>query len=39
MHPVLINIGGFPIYTYGAMLLVSFILSTSLAVYLGKQRG
>lgn len=39
MHPVLINIGGFPIYTYGAMLLVSFILSTSLAVYLGKKRG
>lgn len=39
MHPVLINLGGFPIYTYGLMLLIAFMLSTSLAVYLGKQRN
>lgn len=39
MHPVLVNIGGFTLYSYGACLLVAFLSATALAVYLGRQRG
>jgi phosphatidylglycerol:prolipoprotein diacylglycerol transferase len=39
MHPVLIDLGFFKFYSYGAMLVVSFLCSTVLAVYLGKKRG
>ena len=38
MHPILITIFGFPIYSYGGMLTVSFLCSTALALHLGKQR-
>ena len=39
MHPVLLDLGFFKFYTYGAMLVISFLCSTVLAVYLGKKRG
>ncbi|MBI3929404.1 MAG: prolipoprotein diacylglyceryl transferase [Armatimonadetes bacterium] len=39
MHPILIDVFGFPIYSYGAMLLLSFALSIALAVHLCKRYG
>lgn len=39
MHPVLIDLFGFPIYSYGAMLLVSFALGTAVTVQLGKRHA
>ena len=39
MHPILINLPGFPIYSYGGMLMLSFICSTLLAIHLGKKRN
>jgi phosphatidylglycerol:prolipoprotein diacylglycerol transferase len=39
MHPVLIDLFGFKIYSYGAVLVLSFILSTGLALQLGRKRG
>ena len=41
MHPVLIKLpifGGFPIYTYGFVLMIAFVLSTWLALHLAKKR-
>lgn len=39
MHPVLIKPFGFAIYSYSFVLIVSFILSMMLCIYLGKKRG
>jgi phosphatidylglycerol:prolipoprotein diacylglycerol transferase len=39
MHPVLFKPFGFAIYSYSAVLIVSFILSMMLAIYLGRRRG
>lgn len=39
MHPVLIKPFGFAIYSYSAVLILSFILSVFLAIYLAKKRG
>lgn len=39
MHPILLNIPGFPLYSYGGMLMISFLCATVLAVHLGKKRG
>lgn len=39
MHPVLINIFGFPLYSYGALLMVAFVLGIALMVHLGEKQG
>lgn len=39
MHPVLIKPFGFAIYSYSAVLILSFIFSVFLAIYLAKKRG
>lgn len=39
MHPVLFTIGGFTLYSYGAVLLVSFLTGTAFSVHLGRKRG
>lgn len=39
MHPVLIKPFGFAIYSYSFALIVSFLLSMWLAIYLGRKRG
>lgn len=39
MHPILFKPFGFAIYSYSIILILSFILSMSLALYLGRKRG
>ena len=39
MHPVLLRLGDFPLYSYGLALAVAFLVGGSLAVYLGRKRG
>jgi len=37
MHQILFNIGGFTIYSYGALLALSFFLANQWALYLGRR--
>jgi phosphatidylglycerol:prolipoprotein diacylglycerol transferase len=39
MHPILFKPFGFAIYSYSAVLILSFVLSMMLCVYLGRKRG
>lgn len=39
MHPVLIEPFGFAIYSYSAVLILSFICSMALAIFLAKRQG
>jgi phosphatidylglycerol:prolipoprotein diacylglycerol transferase len=39
MHPVLVTIGSFTLYSYGGALMLSFLAATCLAIWLGKKRG
>lgn len=39
MHQVLFDIGGFKIYTYGALLALSFFLANQFALYLARRFG
>lgn len=39
MHPVLFKPFGFAIYSYSVVLILSFVLSMMLCVYLGRRRG
>lgn len=39
MHPVLFNIGSFPVHSYGVMLALSFLFGIILASYRAKKAG
>lgn len=39
MHPILFKIGGFTVYTYGALLALAFYLSNRWALYLARRIG
>lgn len=39
MHPILFEIGGFPIYTYGLLLAAAYLLGLQLALVRARSRG
>jgi phosphatidylglycerol:prolipoprotein diacylglycerol transferase len=39
MHPILFEIGGFPIYTYGLLLAAGYLLGLQFALVRGRKRG
>ena len=39
MHPIICKIGPFTIYSYGLMLLITFLISSTLAVFLAKKQN
>ena len=39
MHPILFEIGGFPIYTYGVMLAAAYLLGLQFALVRARKRG
>lgn len=39
MHPVLVEIGGFPIYSYGFLLLLAFVGAIVTLIWLGGRQG
>ena len=39
MHPILFEIGGFPIYTYGVLLAAAYLLGLQFALRRARQRG
>jgi phosphatidylglycerol---prolipoprotein diacylglyceryl transferase len=39
MHPILFEIGGFPIYTYGVLLAAAYLLGLQFALKRARQRG
>ena len=39
MHPILFEIGGFPVYTYGLLLAAAYLLGLQFALVRGKARG
>ena len=39
MHPILFEIGGFPIYTYGVLLAAAYLLGLQLALVRARARG
>ena len=39
MYPVLLEFGGFQVYTYGVLLAIGFYCGVQGAVILGKRRG
>jgi phosphatidylglycerol---prolipoprotein diacylglyceryl transferase len=39
MHPILFEIGGFPVYTYGVMLAVAYLLGLQVALVRARSRG
>ena len=39
MHPILFEIGGFPVYTYGLLLAAAYLLGLQFAVVRGRKRG
>jgi phosphatidylglycerol---prolipoprotein diacylglyceryl transferase len=39
MHPVLFEIGGFPVYTYGLLLAAGYLLGLQFALVRGRARG
>jgi phosphatidylglycerol:prolipoprotein diacylglycerol transferase len=39
MHPILFEVGGFPIYTYGVLLAAAYLLGLQFALRRARQRG
>jgi phosphatidylglycerol:prolipoprotein diacylglycerol transferase len=39
MHPILFEIGGFPVFTYGVLLAAAYLLGLQFAIVRGRQRG
>ncbi|MGI5843358.1 MAG: prolipoprotein diacylglyceryl transferase [Candidatus Xenobium sp.] len=39
MHPVLFRLGDFPLYTYGLIMAIAFLVGGLLTIYLGTRRG
>lgn len=39
MHPILFEIGNWPVYTYGVLLAAAYLLALQLAVWRAKRRG
>jgi phosphatidylglycerol:prolipoprotein diacylglycerol transferase len=39
MHPILFEIGGFPVYTYGVLLAAAYLLGLQFAIKRAKTRG
>ena len=39
MHPILFEIGGFPVYTYGVLLAAAYLLGLQFAIVRGRKRG
>src|SRR6185436_7357781 len=39
MHPILFEIRGFPVYTYGVLLAAAYLLGLQFALMRGRQRG
>ena len=39
MHPLLFEVGGWPVYTYGILLAAAYLLGLQLAVWRAKKRG
>ena len=39
MHPILFEIGGFPVYTYGLLLAAAYLLGLQFALVRAKARG
>jgi phosphatidylglycerol:prolipoprotein diacylglycerol transferase len=39
MHPILFEIGGFPVYTYGVLLAAAYLLGLQFALWRARSRG
>ena len=39
MHPILFEIGGFPVYTYGVLLAAAYLLGLQFALVRARARG
>src|SRR5215203_1346872 len=39
MHPILFEIAGFPVFTYGVLLAAAYLLGLQFAIVRGRQRG
>ena len=39
MHPILFEIAGFPVFTYGVLLAAAYLLGLQFAIARGRQRG
>lgn len=39
MHPILFRVGDFPIYSYGLVLSIAFVVGVSFTIWLGRRRG
>jgi phosphatidylglycerol---prolipoprotein diacylglyceryl transferase len=39
MHPILFEIGNFPVYTYGVLLAAAYLLGLQFAIVRGRKRG
>ena len=39
MYPILFEIGGFPVYTYGVLLAAAYLLGLQFAIVRGRKRG
>ena len=39
MHPILFEIGGFPVYTYGVLLAAAYLLGLQFALRRARTRG
>lgn len=39
MHPILFEIGGFPVFTYGVLLAAAYLLGLQFAIVRGRKRG
>ena len=39
MHPILFEIGGFPVYTYGLLLAGAYLLGLQFAIVRARSRG
>ncbi|MFY9134744.1 MAG: prolipoprotein diacylglyceryl transferase family protein, partial [Bacillota bacterium] len=38
MHPILFNVGKFPVYSWGTCLAVAFVVSALYAIWQGKKK-
>ena len=39
MHPILFEVGGFPVYTYGLLLAAAYLLGLQFALVRARARG
>ena len=39
MHPILFNVGGWPVYAYGVLLAAAYLAGLQMAVVRARQRG